>query len=113
MNTLGLTEWLFDMKATVLPSGVALTSAEVPVMPPAPGRFSITTAWPPSALDKAFCAVRTMVSTPEPAPTGRITRSGAVDCAQAGTEAEARRHEAASATRLRRLKDWVMDVSWL
>ena len=64
-------------------------------------------------MDSAVCAARTMVSTPDPAPTGRITRSGAPDCAQAG--AEANRHEAATVVRVRRLNVlrmvWVMVVS--
>ena len=54
LNTLGLTAWLFEITPIVLPSGAALTIAVVPVMPPAPGRFSITTGWPPSAFDRSF-----------------------------------------------------------
>ena len=50
LNTLGLTTWLFETTPMVLPSGARLDERRVPVMPPAPGRFSITTGWPPSAL---------------------------------------------------------------
>src|SRR6478752_1494356 len=57
-----------------MPSGADLTSVEVPTMPPAPGWFSITTGWP-SVLPRAAAAARTMVSTPEPAPTGRMKRT--------------------------------------
>src|SRR4051812_25097090 len=63
------------MTPIVLPSGGALTIARVPVMPPAPGRFSTTMGWP-SVFDNPVLAARTMESTPEPALTGRITRMG-------------------------------------
>ena len=43
LSTLGLITWLLDTIPSVDPSGAALTTAEAPVMPPAPGRFSITT----------------------------------------------------------------------
>jgi hypothetical protein len=76
LNTLGFTTWLFDTTPIVCPSAGARTITDAPVMPPAPGRFSMTTPWPPSALVSEGAAARMMVSTPEPAPTGRTTRSG-------------------------------------
>lgn len=49
--TCGFTTWLLDTTPITEPSLGARTSCVVPVMPPAPGRFSITTGWP-SALDR-------------------------------------------------------------
>jgi hypothetical protein len=51
---------LFDTTPMVWPSGAALTIACVPVMPPAPGRFSTTIGCPPSALVSDGLAARTM-----------------------------------------------------
>ena len=65
----------------------ACTIACVPVMPPAPGMFSITTGWPSDLVSDGL-TVRMIVSTPEPGPTGRIVRSGLSDaalCARAGS----------------------------
>jgi hypothetical protein len=87
LNTLGLITWLFDTMPSVSPSGAALTMAAVPVMPPAPGMFSITTGWP-KALPSATEAARTMLSTPEPALIGRMKRIGLSEpCASAGSGA--------------------------
>jgi hypothetical protein len=35
------------------PPMTSMINAEVPVMPTVPGRLSMTTVWPPSALDSA------------------------------------------------------------
>ena len=88
LNTAGLMTWLFDTMPKVKPSGAALTTVEVPVMPPAPGWFSTTTGWP-KALPSATVAARTMASTPEPALIGRMKRTGRSPCAQAGQAASA------------------------
>ena len=62
----------------VWPSAGALATASAPMLPPAPGLFSITTGWP---SERAICSpsVRAMVSI---APAGgngttqRIARDG-------------------------------------
>ncbi len=41
-TSVSLTVWVFDIIRSVWPSGAALTTASVPMMAPAPGRFSIT-----------------------------------------------------------------------
>ena len=53
----------------------ARTICVVPVMPPAPGRFSITTGWP-SALARLLLMARMEPSAPEPADSGRMMRRG-------------------------------------
>src|SRR6185295_4381663 len=93
------------MNAIVLPSGAALTSAAVPVMPPAPGRFSITTAWPPSLAESAGPTLRTMTSTPEPGLTGRMTRSGGRSAACACARQRPAHAEPAAAERDRQQHD--------
>ena len=71
---------MLETTPIVWPSGRALTIACVPVMPPAPGMFSITTGWP-TDLVSAGLTVRMIVSTPEPGPTGRMVRNGLSDAA--------------------------------
>ena len=84
----------------VWPSGRALTIACVPLMPPAPGKFSITMGCPPSALLTAGLIVRVIVSTPEPGPTGRMVRSGLSDAGVcAATDSEPRENVTAIAVR--------------
>src|SRR5690606_15132874 len=51
-------------------------------MPPAPGLFSTTTVRP-AALAHAWLADRTMVSTPDPGPTGNIRLMGRSLCENA------------------------------
>jgi hypothetical protein len=82
--------------------GRRLDSICVPVMPPAPGRFSMTTGWPPSERTSAVWAERTMVSAPEPAPTGRMTRSGVPFWARTPSAA-APREAPARASKVRRV----------
>ena len=53
----------------------ARTICVVPVMPPAPGRFSITTGWP-SALARLLLMARMAPSPPEPADSGKMMRRG-------------------------------------
>ena len=80
----------------------------MPVMPPAPGKFSMTTGWP-SAFDKAGLAARMMVSTPEPGPTGTMTRIGV--CAWAGS-APAKVVTSAATSAARRVNERCIGVSW-
>jgi len=75
LYTLGLTTWLLDTTPITEPSLGARTICVVPVMPPAPGRFSMTMGWP-SALARLVLMARMAPSAPEPADSGRITRSG-------------------------------------
>ena len=72
---LGLTTWLLLTMPMVLPSLGARTNCAVPVMPPAPGKFSITRLWP-STLPMLGPIARMAPSAPEPADSGRMTRSG-------------------------------------
>src|SRR5687767_1795534 len=80
--TLGLMTWLLEIMAMWDPSAGAFTRAAVPVMLPAPGRFSITTAWP-SAFESDGPTARVIVSTPDPGANGRMMRRGRSDCAAA------------------------------
>ena len=67
-----------------MPSGAARVSVWTPTMPPAPGWFSITTGFP-SALASAGCAVRVIVSTPDPVAFGRTMRTAfSPTCASGG-----------------------------
>src|SRR5215510_13934211 len=59
----------------VYPSGSALATDAAPMVPPAPVRFSTTTAWPSRAASWSE-TVRAMMSMALPAVTGTITRSG-------------------------------------
>jgi hypothetical protein len=58
----------------VCPS-VALAIASVPMVPPAPGRFSTTKGWPKTD-EKWFAAARPAVSGVEPGGNGTMTRTG-------------------------------------
>src|SRR2546428_5101225 len=65
--------WLAPARTSVVPSGAALATEPVPMVPPAPARFSTITlrpsAWPSSALIE-----RAMVSCTAPAPKGTTMR---------------------------------------
>ena len=85
---LGLTTWLLLTMPMVSPSLGARTICAVPGMPPAPGRFSITRGWPRALLIGVLMA-RMAPSAPEPADSGKMTRSGlscpaGLVCASAG-----------------------------
>ena len=75
LNKLTLTAVALEMSSKVCPLGSALATISAATMPPAPGRFSITTGWPkPSAI---FCAtVRAVKSATPPAPNGTTMRKG-------------------------------------
>ncbi|MOA23271.1 hypothetical protein D3C78_1438790 [compost metagenome] len=73
---------MFDTTPIIEPSLGPRTICAVPVMPPAPGRFSITTGWP-AALASWVLIARIAPSAPEPADSGRITRKGLSPCASA------------------------------
>ena len=62
---------MFETTLSVRPSGAERAKACSPTMPPAPAWFSTTTGMF-SALASAACAVRVIVSTPEPVALGRM-----------------------------------------
>ncbi len=64
-------------RPTVCPSGSALATAVRPMLPPAPGRFSITSGWPSFSLTRGAMA-RTMASALPPGGKVTITRMGLV-----------------------------------
>ena len=68
----------------VWPSGSARATAPMPIVPPAPGRFSTTKGWP-SCSDSRCATVRAMMSVALPAVNGTITVTRLVgqdcDCA--------------------------------
>src|SRR5215831_3542389 len=67
--------WPAVMMPSVYPSLSARATASLPSVPPAPGRFSITTGWP--SFSCSDCAtMRPMMSAPPPGPNGTIMRRG-------------------------------------
>jgi hypothetical protein len=106
----GLTvKMLPDAISSVWPSGAALATSAVPMLPPAPARLSTTTVC--FQISPSFCASRratTSVLPPGAKGTTRVTLLvGQSDCASAGAVASAR---VARASRLRRV-GWVIGVS--
>ena len=66
-----------ELTSSVWPSGVAFATMAVPIVPPAPVRFSITTACPQFSL--IFCAMmRASVSVLPPGENGTTMRIGLV-----------------------------------
>jgi len=61
---LGLMAWLLATRASMWPSGAALATASVPMMPVAPGLLSMTTAWPQASV--SFCPTRRAVMSMAP-----------------------------------------------
>src|SRR5262245_19867961 len=61
----------------VWPSGGAVATALAAVVPPAPTRFSTTTAWP-RISDSGWATMRAAMSVPPPAPNPTIRRIGRV-----------------------------------
>lgn len=57
----------------VLPSGAAFAPAAVPIVPPAPARFSTMTGWP-SLGPSSFASMRATVSVEPPAVNGTMIR---------------------------------------
>src|SRR6516162_2896253 len=62
--------------STVQPSAGALASAAVATMVPAPGRFSITTDWPPHRADSRSARMRATTSVGPPAANGTRSFTG-------------------------------------
>ena len=81
----------------VWPSAGAFATAAVATIVPAPGRFSITTDWPPQRADRRSARMRATTSVGPPAAngttsfTGRDGNSAAVCAAAAATEVASRR----------------------
>ena len=71
---LGLITWLDEMMAMVCPSLGPRTSCAVPVTPPGPGRFSITTGCR-MLLASSTLMARATVSTVEPVVSGTMILS--------------------------------------
>src|SRR6476661_8610585 len=92
---LGLTAWLLDTMPITLPSLAPRTIWLVPVTPPAPGRFSMITAWP-SSLDNGLPMVRASASTLEPGALGTIILTG-LPSAMAGNAGKTRERTSAAA----------------
>ena len=63
--------------SSVYPSGLEPMAAAVPTKPPAPDRFSTTTAWPRSSL-KAGAIRRAVTSTLPPGANGTMIRIGSL-----------------------------------
>jgi len=61
----------------VSPFGCALATTSAPSVPPAPGRFSITTVWPRISLSLG-ARTRVVMSVPPPVPKGTTIRIGRV-----------------------------------
>jgi hypothetical protein len=61
----------------VYPSGSDFATMALPIVPPAPTRFS-TTIGCPSCIDNSSSTIRCTMSVELPAPTGTIARSGLV-----------------------------------
>src|SRR6266849_9737873 len=65
--------WLAAARSSVPPSGVLLATDALPMVPPAPGRFSTITVRPRAAPSSALNERATMSCTP-PAANGTTTR---------------------------------------
>jgi hypothetical protein len=79
----------------------------MPMLPDAPGLFSITTGWPSLSLSTS-ARTRNSTSVEPPAGYGTITRiwrSGQLFCARAGT-APIAAAAAAPRSRVRRVTEW-------
>ncbi|MOA26632.1 hypothetical protein D3C78_1474400 [compost metagenome] len=96
-NRLSLTAVALDISSKVWPSGSALATISPATMPPAPGLFSITTAWP-SVSPIFWATTRAVTSATPPAPNGTTMRTGLVGkfCAKASGVSSAEATRAAS-----------------
>src|ERR687896_2032762 len=74
--------------SSVYPSGVAFEAISVPMVAPAPGRFSMTIAWPRRPLNFSP-TVRATMSTPPPGGKGAMNRIGLVGYCAAAAAAKA------------------------
>src|SRR5882762_2888976 len=75
----------------VVPSGLAFATASAPITPPAPPRFSTTTAWP--HFCESFAAtVRAVISVPPPGANGttNVTGFAGYGCASAAAATQNR-----------------------
>ena len=72
-----------SLTSTVRPSGAALATASLPRTPPAPERFSISTAWPSSGPTCAAIS-RAITSVLPPGGQGTTQRMARASCAGAG-----------------------------
>jgi hypothetical protein len=63
------------MKSSVWPSGVPLATNDVPIMPPAPGRFSTITFWPRRSESRG-AIMRPTTSVLPPAAKGETSLIG-------------------------------------
>ena len=61
--------------SSVYPSGGALATTSVPIVPPAPGRFSTRKGWPSACVSRS-ATVRPIRSDADPVAKGTITRTG-------------------------------------
>src|SRR4051812_34261238 len=86
----------------VVPSGAALATASVPVLPPAPGLFSTVTVMPGWRLWMSSAIRRPMMSGVAPGAKGTTSLTGLVghgaegDCADAGATSASSRPQAAA-----------------
>src|SRR4051812_16014977 len=81
---------------SVYPSGAALATMSLPIVPPAPGLLSTTTGWP-SAFDNACIAIRPVASVPPPGGNATMQRIGRVGHASLARTIEGKASAAAVA----------------
>src|SRR5262245_36265579 len=84
------TAWPCEWTISVVPSGGDLATWLAPIVPPAPGRFSITTVW--FHISLSFCpTVRARMSVALPAVNGTTIFTGLLgnSCASAGAPSTA------------------------
>jgi len=82
---------LATANSSVRPSGFARTTRCVPIVPEAPGTFSIRICWPRRSARRGI-TMRAPASTPPPAPNGTTTvigLSGQEPCAATGASGRA------------------------
>jgi hypothetical protein len=65
------------IRSSVYPSAGARTAASMPILVPAPGRFSMTNGCP-SRPDNCWPTMRAMISKAPPGATGTMMRTGRV-----------------------------------
>ncbi len=78
----GLTAWVSNTNTQLLPSGGALATIAVPMLPEAPGLFSMMMVVP-SFCCRPGCTIRAIGSTVPPGGNGTMTRVTLPDCARA------------------------------
>jgi len=82
----------------MVPSGAAFATALAPVVPPAPGRFSITNVWP-TCFPTCSNTTRAATSLAVPAPSGTTTATARAghSCADAAPGTAIAAHASQSA----------------